>query len=41
MAIKFKRGSATKRSESTAVLEAGQPFFEKDTNKLYIGDGST
>ena len=41
MAIKFKRGSATKRQESTTVLEAGQPFFEKDTNKLYIGDGTT
>lgn len=41
MAIKFKRGSAAKRQESTTVLEAGQPFFEKDTNKLYIGNGTT
>ena len=41
MSIQFKRGSASKRLASTDVLKAGQPFFEKDTGKLYIGDGNT
>ena len=41
MSIQFRRGNESKRLASTEVLEAGQPFFEKDTNKLYIGDGTT
>lgn len=41
MAIQFKRGADAKRKESTEKLLAGQPFYETDTSKLYIGDGST
>lgn len=41
MSIQFRRGDESKRLASTEVLLAGQPFFEKDTKKLYIGDGST
>ena len=37
-AIKFLRGTSTKRLASTATLSAGQPFYETDTNKLYIGE---
>lgn len=40
MAIQFKRGSSTSRSSSTDVLKAGQPFYEKDTKKVYVGDGT-
>lgn len=39
--IKFMRGTSTKRAASSKVLEAGQPFFETDTKKIYVGDGST
>lgn len=41
-AIQFFRGdSSTKKSEVGAktILLPGQPFYEIDTNKLYIGDG--
>ena len=41
MSIQFRRGDESKRLASTEVLLAGQPFFEKDTKKLYIGDGTT
>lgn len=41
MSIQFKRGSSENRLSSTEVLKPGQPFFEKDTKKVYIGDGST
>ena len=41
MSIQMRRGTQSKRLASTEVLLAGQPFFEKDTNKLYIGDGTT
>lgn len=41
MAIQFKRGSSAKRIQSTDKLKAGQPFFEKDTGKVYVGDGET
>lgn len=41
MSIQFKRGSSSKRLASTDILKAGQPFFEKNTSKLYVGDGST
>lgn len=36
-AIKFLRGTSTQRLASTATLSAGQPFYETDTNKLYVG----
>ncbi len=41
MSIQMRRGAQSKRLASTEVLLAGQPFFEKDTNKLYVGDGTT
>ena len=41
MAIQFKRGSSVNRAESEDVLKAGQPFYEKDTKRLYVGDGAT
>lgn len=41
MSIQMRRGAQSKRLASTEVLLAGQPFFEKDTKKLYIGDGTT
>ena len=41
MSIQLKRGSSAERKNSSVVLADGQPFYEKDTNQLYIGDGST
>lgn len=41
MSIQFKRGTADQRKINTLVLDKGQPFFETDTNKLYMGDGTT
>ena len=41
MAIKILRGNSTTRASSQRVLEDGQPLYEKDTNKLYVGDGTT
>lgn len=41
MSIQFKRGTSTQRENVTDSLLAGQPFFETDTNKLYIGKAST
>lgn len=44
MAIQFLRGTAEKAdsdAHKSKVLAAGQPFFETDTNTLYIGDGET
>lgn len=41
MAIKLLRGNSTTRASSQRVLEDGQPLYEKDTNKLYVGDGTT
>ena len=41
MSIQLKRGSSTERKNSSVVLADGQPFYEKDTKQLYIGDGST
>ena len=40
MSIQLKRGQSSARKQSTIVLEDGQPFFEKDTKKLYVGDGT-
>lgn len=37
--IKFLRGTKAKRQASTANLSAGQPFYETDTNTLYVGNG--
>ena len=41
MAIQFLRGTKSKVAASTKVLADGQPLYEKDTNKLKVGDGST
>lgn len=41
MSIQFRRGTSTARNSSAEVLKIGQPFYEKDTKRLYIGDGST
>ena len=40
MAIKILRGNSTTRASSERVLEDGQPLYETDTNKLYVGDGT-
>lgn len=37
--IQLKRGLAVNRTGFTPA--AGEPLFETDTNKLYVGDGST
>ena len=39
--IQFLRGNSTKRKASSENLLAGQPFFETDTNKLYVGSSSS
>ena len=39
--IQFLRGTSAQRANHTEVSTIGQPIFETDTNKLYIGDGST
>ena len=41
MAVKILRGNSTTRASSQRVLEDGQPLYEKDTHKLYVGDGTT
>ena len=41
MAIKLLRSNSTTRASSQRVLEDGQPLYEKDTHKLYVGDGTT
>ena len=41
MAIKLLRGNSTTRASSQRVLDDGQPLYEKDTHKLYVGDGTT
>ena len=37
--IQFKRGTAARWAELNLVLEAGQPGFVTDENRLKIGDG--
>ncbi len=37
--LQFLRGSSSRRKASSQTLLAGQPFFETDTNKLYVGNG--
>ena len=39
--IQFKRGLASRWEELNLVLEAGQPGFVTDENRLKIGDGVT
>ena len=39
-AIQFLRGSSSSRSSNSTTLLAGQPFYETDTNRLYVGGNS-
>lgn len=39
--IQFKRGTAARWAELNLTLEAGQPGFVTDENRLKIGDGVT
>lgn len=39
--IQFLRGTSAQRATHTETSLAGQPIYETDTNKLYIGDGVT
>lgn len=39
--IQFMRGNSSSIISENPVLAAGQPFFETDTNKLKIGDGTS
>lgn len=39
--IQFLRGTASAAESANPILAAGQPFFETDTNKLKIGDGTS
>lgn len=39
--IKFKRGSTKSWKNTTFTLAAGQPGYDKDKNKLKIGDGKS
>ena len=39
--IQFKRGTAARWAELNPKLEAGQPGFVTDENRLKIGDGAT
>lgn len=39
-AIQFLRGTSSDRKSSISSLLAGQPFYETDTNLLYVGSGS-
>lgn len=41
MAIQVMRTTSDARNASERVLVDGQPLYEKDTNHLYVGDGST
>lgn len=41
MAIQFRRGTSAQRLASTEILKAGQPFYETDTDRLYVGNGKT
>ena len=41
MAVQFKRGAADRWSELNPILEAGQPGFVTDENRLKVGDGIT
>lgn len=39
--IQILRGTSDARANHTEVSLIGQPLFETDTNKLYVGDGTT
>lgn len=39
--IQFLRGTSAERATHSEVSLIGQPIFETDTNRLYVGDGTT
>lgn len=39
--VQFMRCTSSVRANSTKILLPSQPLYEKDTRKLYIGDGVT
>lgn len=39
--IQFVRGTSSKRASHIETSLAGQPIYETDTNRLYVGDGET
>ena len=39
--IQFMRSTSSAAASQAPLLQAGQPFYETDTHKLKIGDGST
>ena len=39
--IQFMRGTSSQAQSDNPVLAAGQPFYETDTHKMKVGDGST
>ena len=39
--IQFLRGTSTQRASHSEASLVGQPIYETDTNKLYVGDGTT
>jgi hypothetical protein len=41
VALQFRRGTAADRANGAFVPANGEPIFETDTQKLYIGDGAT
>jgi hypothetical protein len=41
MALRFRRGSESDRTNPSFVPEDGEPVWIVDTKRLYIGDGST
>lgn len=41
MSIQILRGTSAQRANHTEVSLAGQPIYETDTRKLYIGNGTT
>lgn len=41
VALQFRRGTAANRTANNFTPVVGEPIYETDTGKLYIGDGST
>lgn len=41
MALQFRRGIAANRTANNFTPAVGEPIYETDTGKLFVGDGST
>lgn len=39
--IQVLRGTSSQRTSHSEVSTSGQPIYETDTRKFYVGDGST